>query len=224
MISKNVQLELKIMNEKCKIAKIFGVKDLYSHELTDLTFRNKLLQFICGKEYTTVLEIFIDESNVKPGDILLEVNLTYEDIMTKEEIKLSSQYKYELKDLQFSKANEEYIRSQTYDVIERALKLREGNKYKEGKKLLEEMNVWLEKNYKGENKKYLEDIIKSKQLFQNTISSQKSISCTVSMLSQGTYKKMGAVNIYSNSVQNRLQNNYKLRSQPLSSSNKFDET
>ena len=93
--------------------------------------------------------------------------------MTKEEIKLASQYKYELKDLQFSKANEEYIRSQTYDVIERALKLREGNKYKEGKKLLEEMNVWLEKNYKGENKKYLEDIIKSKQLFQNTISYQK---------------------------------------------------
>ena len=224
MISKNVQLELKIMNEKCKIAKIFGVNDLYSHELTDLTFKNKLLQFICGKEYTTVLEIFIDESNVKPGDILLEVNLTYEDIMTKEEIKLSSQYKYELKDLQFSKANEEYIRSQTYDVIERALKLREGNKYKEGKKLLEEMNVWLEKNYKGENKKYLEDIIKSKQLFQNTVSSQKSISCTVSMLSQGMYKRMGSDNIYSNSVQNRLQNNYKLRSQPLSSSNKFDET
>jgi hypothetical protein len=141
MISKNVQLELKILNEKCKIGKIFGVNNLYSHELTDFTFKNKLLQFICGKEYTTVLEIFIDESNVKPGDILLEVNLTYEDIMTKEEIKLSSQYKYELKDLQFSKANEEYIRSQTYDVIERALKLREGNKYKEGKKLLEEMNV-----------------------------------------------------------------------------------
>ena len=85
------------------------------------------------------------------------------------------------------------------------------------------MSSWLEKNYKGENKKYLEDIIKSKQLFQNTVSSQKSISCTVSMLSQGMYKRMGSDNIYSNSVQNRLQNNYKLRSQPLSSSNKFDE-
>ena len=107
--------------------------------------------------------------------------------------------------------------------MNRALKLRDEKKYEEGKKLLEEMSSWLEKNYKGENKKYLEDIIKSKQLFQNTISSQKSISCTVSMLSQGTYKKMGADNIYSNSVQNRLQNNYKLRSQPLSSSNKFDE-
>jgi hypothetical protein len=85
-ISNKSELEVKILNEKSKIVKVFGKDKLYPYELTNSTFKNKMLQFISGKEYTTVLEIFIDESNVKPGDILLEVNFKYEDIMTKKEI------------------------------------------------------------------------------------------------------------------------------------------
>ena len=223
MISKNVELEVKLLNEKCKIVKVFGVNNLYSHELTNFIFKNKMLQFISGKEYTNVLEIFIDESKVKPGDILLEVNFIYENIITKEEIKLNAQYKYELKDIQFSKANEEYIRCQTYDVLDRALKLRDENKFKEGKKLLQDMKFWLEKNYKGENKNYLEDIIKSEKMFQNNIMAEKSISCTVSMVSQGMFKRMGSDNIYSNSIQNKLQDVFRSISQPIPFKNKSDE-
>ena len=226
-ISKKSELEVKILNEKSKIVKVFGKDKLYSYELTNSTFKNKMLQFISGKEYTTVLEIFIDESNVKPGDILLEVNFKYEDIITKKEIKLNSQYKYELKDKEFSKVNEEYIRRQTYYIIDRALKLRENDKYKKGYKLLEVMEAWLEKNYKGENKKYLEDILKSKKLFENIKNlHQASLTCIASMVNQGTLKRMRIGNIYSKSIQKKLLSNYKLRSQsqsqPLVLKNKLE--
>ena len=226
-ISNKSELEVKILNEKSKIVKVFGKDKLYSYELTNFTFKNKMLQFISGKEYTTVLEIFIDESNVKPGDILLEVNFKYEDIITKKEIKLNSQYKYELKDKEFSKVNEEYIRRQTYYIIDRALKLRENDKYKKGYKLLEVMEAWLEKNYKGENKKYLEDILKSKKLFENIKNlHQASLTCIASMVNQGTLKRMRIGNIYSKSIQKKLLNNYKLRSQsqsqPLVLKNKLE--
>ena len=80
---------------------------------------------ISGKEYTSVLEIYVEENNVKPGDILLDINFIYDDIITKETIKLNAQYKYELKSEQFTKANEEYIRCQTYNILEKAIKLRE---------------------------------------------------------------------------------------------------
>ena len=216
-ISKKSELEVKILNEKSKIVKVFGKDKLYSYELTNSTFKKQMLQFVPGKEYATVLEIFIDESNVKPGDILLEVNFKYEDIMTKKEIKLNSQYKYELKDKEFSKVNEEYIRRQTYYIIDRALKLRENDKYKKGYKLLEVMEAWLEKNYKGENKKYLEDILKSKKLFENIKNlHQASLTCIASMVNQGTLKRMRIGNIYSKSIQKKLLNNYKLRSQSQS--------
>ena len=161
------------------------------------------------------------------GDILLEVNFKYEDIMTKKEIKLNSQYKYELKDKEFSKVNEEYIRRQTYYIIDRALKLRENDKYKKGYKLLEVMEAWLEKNYKGENKKYLEDILKSKKLFENIKNlHQASLTCIASMVNQGTLKRMRIGNIYSKSIQKKLLSNYKLRSQsqsqPLVLKNKLE--
>ena len=215
MVSKNAELEVKLLNNKCKMVKIFGENNLYSHELDDLTFKNKMLQFITGKDYTFVLEIQIDESSVNPGDELLDLNFTYDDILTKEKITLNSKYIYELKDLKFAKANEEYIRSQTYDVLEKALHLREKNKFEEGKKLLKDMKDWLEKNYKGENNNYLLDIEKSEKIFENNIFARKSISNTISLVSQGMIKKMGSDNIYSNSVQNKLQTNFRIRSQKV---------
>jgi len=145
MISKNVELNVKLMNEKCKIIKIFGGNNLYSYELKDDLFTTQMLQFIQGKEYTFVLEIKIDESNIKPGDNLLDVNFIYDDINKKEKITITNKYNCEIKDINFAKANEEYIRSQTYDVLEKALKLREENKLDEGKKLLKDMREWLEK-------------------------------------------------------------------------------
>ena len=209
MISKKAEVEVKLLNEKCKIVKIFGENNFYSYDLNDLFFKNKMLQFITGKEYTFVLEIFIDESAVKPGDVLIEVKFIYEDILSKQEIKLNTLYKYELKDLKFAKANEEYIRSQTYDVLEKVLKLNEENKTEEARKLLNEMKDWLEKNYKGENKSYLEDVKKSEQMFEYGFNARRGVTCTISMVSQNISKRMGSNNMYSNSIQNRLQDNYR---------------
>ena len=215
MVSKNAELELKLLNDKCKMTKIFGENNLYSYELKDFSFRNKMLQFITGKEYTFVLEIQIDESKVNPGVELLDLIFTYDDILTKEKITLNHKYIYELKDLEFAKANEEYIRSQTYDMLEKALQLREKNKFDEGKKLLKGMKNWLENNYKGENNNYLSDIKKSEKIFENDFSAKKSVSNTISLVSQGMIKKMGSDNIYSNSVQNKLQVNFRIRSQKV---------
>ena len=39
-----------------------------------------MLQFICGKEYTFVLEIFIDESKVQIDEEILKAEIIYEDI------------------------------------------------------------------------------------------------------------------------------------------------
>ena len=210
MISKNAQLDVKLINGNCKIVKIFGENNFYSYELKDFLFSTKMLQFISGKEYTFVLEIKVDESKIKPGDILLDINFNYDDILTKEKKVINAKYKWELKDLNFAKANEEYIRSQTYDVLERAIKLRESDKVKEGQKLLKEMREWLEKNYKGENKAFLEDIKKAEPMFENMMYDQRGITYATSQVRQMQSKRIGNYNLYSNSAQMRLQSNYQM--------------
>ena len=210
MISKNAQLDVKLINDDCKIVKIFGENNFYSYELNDFLFSTKMLQFISGKEYTFVLEIKVDESKIKPGDILLDINFNYDDILTKEKKVINAKYKWELKDLNFAKANEEYIRSQTYDVLERAIKLRESDKVKEGQKLLKEMREWLEKNYKGENKAFLEDIKKAEPMFENMMYDQRGITYSTSQVRQMQSKRIGTYNLYSNSVQKRLSSNYQM--------------
>ena len=210
MISKNAQLDVKLINGNCKIVKIFGENNFYSYELNDFLFSTKMLQFISGKEYTFVLEIKVDESKIKPGDILLDIHFNYDDILTKEKKVINAKYKWELKDLNFAKANEEYIRSQTYDVLERAIKLRESDKVKEGQKLLKEMREWLEKNYKGHNKAFLEDIKKAEPMFENMMYDQRGITYSTSQVRQMQSKRIGNYNLYSNSAQMRLQSNYQM--------------
>ena len=210
MISKNAQLDVKLINGNCKIVKIFGENNFYSYELNDFLFSTKMLQFISGKEYTFVLEIKVDESKIKPGDILLDINFNYDDILTKEKKVINAKYKWELKDLNFAKANEEYIRSQTYDVLERAIKLRESDKVKEGQKLLKEMREWLEKNYKGDNKAFFEDIKKAEPMFENMMYDQRGITYSTSQVRQMQSKRIGNYNLYSNSAQMRLQSNYQM--------------
>ena len=210
MISKNAQLDVKLINGNCKIVKIFGENNFYSYELKDFLFSTKMLQFISGKEYTFVLEIKVDESKIKPGDILLDINFNYDDILTKEKKVINAKYKWELKDLNFGKANEEYIRSQTYDVLERAIKLRESDKVKEGQKLLKEMREWLEKNYKGHNKAFLEDIKKAEPMFESMMYDQRGITYATSQVRQMQSKRIGNYNLYSNSAQMRLQSNYQM--------------
>ena len=68
-----------------------------------------------------------------------------------------------------NKANEEYIRSKVYDILDQALKLREEYKNKEANDLLKKMEEWIKNNYKGNNKFYLEDIQKAKNYFKDEI-------------------------------------------------------
>ena len=210
-ISKNCELNIKLLNNDFKIAKIFGKNNLYSYELKDNSFSTKMLQFISGKEYTYVFEIKMDESKIKPGDNLFEVSFKYEDINDQITKTVMSNYKYEIKDLNFAKANEEYIRSYVYDVLEEAIKLRESYKYEEGKKILKDLKDWIKANYKGDNKDYLNDIEKSEKMFDmNDINSNRNFIFANCQVRQMQNKRMGSNNMFMNNCQAILQNNYQM--------------
>ena len=210
-ISKNCELNIKLLNNDCKIAKIFGKNNLYSYELKDNSFSTKMLQFISGKEYTYVFEIKMDESKIKPGDNLFEVSFKYEDINDQITKTVMSNYKYEIKDLNFAKANEEYIRSYVYDVLEEAIKLRESYKYEEGKKILKDLKDWIKANYKGDNKDYLKDIENSEKMFDmNNMYSNRNFIFANCQVRQMQNKRMGSNNMFMNSCQAMLQNNYQM--------------
>ena len=210
-LSKNCELNIKLLNNDCKIVKIFGKNNLYSYELKGNSFSTKMLQFISGKEYTYVFEIKMDESKIKPGDNLLEVSFKYEDINDKIIKTVTSKYKYEIKDINFAKANEEYIRSHVYDVLEEAIKLRESYNYEEGKKILKNLKDWIKANYKGDNKDYLNDIEKSEKMFDmNDINSNRNFIFANCQVRQMQNKRMGSNNMFMNSCQAMLQNNYQM--------------
>ena len=155
-ISNNAELTVKLLNKKCIIKKIFGKENSNLYELNQYNtplFKKHMFQFIPGKEYTFVFELFIDESKVKSGEALLDTQFTYDDIITKETIKLNNKYIYQFKDPKFKIADEEYIRSQTYDVIGQAidLKKKDNNYFKKNKdkNILDDMKKWFEKYYTG---------------------------------------------------------------------------
>ena len=199
---KRIDLNVNLLNNKFKFVKLFGEENLFSYELQPLCFKTTMLQFICGKEYTFVLEINVDENEIKIGDELLNVNFIYEDIVHKNSITLNKKYKYELKDMNYDKANEEYIRSQVYFILDKALKLREKNNSKESRKILKEMEEWLKKNYKGSHNEYLEDIIKSQKLFEDEgIFCTRGISYVTSQIRENQSKRVGSRMTYSNSIQ-----------------------
>ncbi len=202
VISKKVDLYMKLLNNKeSRLVKIFGEDNLFSYELKPDYFKTSMLQFICGKEYTFVLEVKVDDKTVKFGDELLDIEFTYEDITEKKNITLKKTYKYELEDLQRSKANEEYIRSQVYDVLEKALKCRENSDNKEAKEMLEKMENWLKDNYKGTHTEYLGDIVKAKNLFEDEeIFNTRGISYVTCQIREKQSKRTSNMD-YCNSIQ-----------------------
>ena len=213
VISNKADLNVKLLNDKCSIVKTFGEDNLYSYELKPSYFKTSMLQFICGKEYTFVLEININEKNINIGDELLEVEFTYEDIVQKTKKDKNIKYQYELKDVQYAKANEEYIRSQVYYVLEEALKLRENNENEKAKKMLKDMEEYLKKNYHGENKSYLDDITKAQNFFVDESDfNSRGVSYVTSQIREKQTKRLGSNMIYTNSVQNHFGKTVKLRS------------
>ena len=178
VLSNKASLVVELLNKKCEIKKIFGEDYLYSHEIQPHFFNTTMLHFISGKEFTYVLEFEIKINDVKIGEDLLAVDFIYQD----EEnnfCKKSAIYKYCLTDINYAKANEEYIRSQVYSVIDQSLKLRNNYKVYEANKSLNEMKTWLINNSNaGKNKKqyklFLDDINQALKSYNSGIEIQKS--------------------------------------------------
>ena len=201
VISKNVKVAIKILNEHCRIVKVFGAKDLYYHELENHIFKTEILQLLCDKEYTYVLEMTFDEKKVKKNDEIIYVELLYKDMNSNNKlIKNKFIYKNDSTEADKEKANEEYIRCQVYYVLDEALKLREKNKNKEANDLLSNMEDWIKKNYKGNNNFYLEDIQKSINLFKEEYTfNHEGKAFAKSNIKQKIHKKIGGNDMYKNS-------------------------
>jgi len=202
VISKQVNLQLKIINNNCKIIKVYGEDKLYSHQSGPNFFNTTMLQFICGKEYTFVLEVFIDESKIKIDDEILNVEINYEDTTQNNKlIRKRQNYLYKLKDLNYLKANEEYIRVYVYYILDEAMKLKDRDENQKGKKLLEDLETWLIKNYKIKSGEYLQDIQKAKGLFSENeferIRSFNYVSCSIQ---EKSLKRTGKTNTNCNSI------------------------
>ena len=199
IISKNVKVSIKLLNEHSQISKIFGEKDLYNHELELHIFKTEILQLLCDKEYTYVMEIKLDEKKFKKGNEILYVEVIYKDMNNNRLKKKTFIYKYESKQINKEKANEEYVRSQVYYILNEALKLREKNKVKEANVLLTNIEDWIKKNYKGKNKFYLEDIQNAKTLFKDEKTFiKKGKAFAKSNIKQKIQKKIGANDMYKN--------------------------
>ena len=216
VISKQLNLQLKVVNNNCQITKVYGEEKLYSHQSGPNFFNTTMLQFICGKEYTFVLEVFIDESKINIDDEILNVEINYEDITQNNKLITKKQnYLYKLKDLNYNKANEEYIRVYVYYILDEAMKLKERYENQKGKKILEDLENWLIKNYPLKNKEYLNDIQTAKGLFsENLFEKLKSINNLSCSIQEKSFKRTGKTMSNCNSIQL----NY-LRSIPISNAN-----
>lgn len=94
--------------------------------------------------------------------------------------------------MQYTKANDEYIRVHVYDILDEALKMKEKNQKYQGKKILEELESWLIKNYRGKNNDYLKDIKNSKGLFsEDNYIKIKSCNYVSSTIKENSFNRTG---------------------------------
>ena len=145
VISNKATLVVELLNKKCEIKKIFGEDYLFSYEKELNYFNTTMLQFIYGKEFTYVLEFQLKLNEVKEGEDLVLVDFIYPD-NEQNFHKKSVTYKYTLNDANKSKANNEYVRSQVYDTIDKSLDLKHNSQNNEAKTVLNEMKNWLVDN------------------------------------------------------------------------------
>ena len=175
------------------IYRILGEDNLYNYTSNSYYFKTSMLQFICGKDYTFVLEIFVNENKVKVCEELFKVVIIYEDItQNNKKVKKEKRYNFHLKDSEFSKANEEYIRAQIYSTIDKAITLKDQGQMKKGKELIENIEKWLLNNYKGANKDYIKDVRNSKGLFsENDNEIRRSYLISNTTINEKLYKNLG---------------------------------
>jgi hypothetical protein len=116
------------VNSIFPLKKVFGEEELYSYHFNTNHFDTEILQFISGKEYTYVFEVDLPD-NMNDGDKIFDVEIVYVDNNGKE-IKENKDFYYQgkLEVLILEKANEEYVRSMTFETMKNAFNLREKNK------------------------------------------------------------------------------------------------
>ena len=208
VISKKLDLKLQALNNDCKIIKAYGAQNLFYHETTEKYFKTAILQFICGKEYTFVIDIFVDETKVKIDEEILKLEISYEDIeQNNKKIQKEIKYKYHLKDTEYIKANEEFIRAYVYSILDEAIKLKDKKEYTKGKQILEDLEKWLSSKDKVKNEKYIKEIQEAKGLFSeysyNTLGLYNNLNCYVQ---NNMFKRMDINNINCNCVQQAMIN------------------
>ena len=99
VISEDVKINIKLLNQHCEIVKVFGEDNMYYHELEPHIFKTKILQLLCDKEYTFVLEIKINEKEIKVGEDILYVEVIHKDMnLDNKVIKKKYTYKYQISD------------------------------------------------------------------------------------------------------------------------------
>jgi uncharacterized protein YegL len=199
MISENAKI---IIKSKCDIKKVFGVEDLYSYVLKDnKNFETELLQLIGGKEYTFVLEVDVPDDN---DNNFIEVEFNYDEGGKINKI-INKKFD-DMNEHNIEKANEEYIRSVTFDTLNEAMKLREELKGNDAKEKLNEMKKWLNGNYKGKQN-YIEDIEESLNLINDDLLYEsKGRAFLLSSINEGQMKRGGSKMSFQNTLQRDMIN------------------
>ena len=199
MISENAKI---IIKSKYDIKKVFGVEDLYSYVLKDnKNFETELLQLIGGKEYTFVLEVDVPDDN---DNNFIEVEFNYDEGGKINKI-INKKFD-DMNEHNIEKANEEYIRSVTFDTLNEAMKLREELKGNDAKEKLNEMKNWLNGNYKGKQN-YIEDIEESLNLINDDLLYEsKGRAFLLSSINEGQMKRGGSKMSFQNTLQRDMIN------------------
>ena len=194
MISENAKIVIK---SKYDIKKVFGVEDLYSYVLKDnKNFETELLQLIGGKEYTFVLEVDVPDDN---NNNFIEVEFNFEEGGKINKI-INNKFD-DMNEHNIEKANEEYIRSVTFDTLNEAMKLREELKGNDAKEKLNEMKNWLNGNYKGKQN-YIGDIEESLKLINDDLLYEsKGRAFLLSSINEGQMKRGGSKMSFQNTLQ-----------------------
>lgn len=232
VISKLVKMEVSMINKdggkNNVIKKVFGINNLYNKELKDDYFMTEILQFISGKEYTFVMEVNLGKA-IAINEEIIKVKLTYEDNLNE---KVNDEFLYKNKIVESldkketDKADKEYIRSQVFDVLDEAVKLKDRYKNDEAKNILNKMKNWLidrknklekEKNGDDKIKKEVEDLqgyIKHiddtfNMLIDDRIFESIGRTCISTRINEGQFKRSGQTLTFTNTRQTRMINESK---------------
>ena len=186
-----------MLKENLKIKQVFGQDKLFEFELKDNSFSFNLLQIISGKEYTYTFELELPE--------LLQINenIFEVEILADNNEKIVEIGKYKVVGGGFSIADEEYLKNKIYETLAEAMKLKEQNKKSQMNNLLENMKIWIEKNYEGVNKiTYIDKLNEAMGYFKDTHSyNQVGRTRITADIYENQLRRGG---IYSNSMQKNM--------------------